>query len=243
MKTKFYAVAAGRVPGIYTTWAGAGGAEAQVKGFPAARFKSFPSKHEAEQWIMSIATMPTPAPRPATHTAKPATANDNDLAIHAQALAAGKVIIYTDGGCAGNPGRGSYGAVILTSQGRRELASGYAYTTNNRMEMMACIIALQSLQQPSEVAVFSDSAYLVNAITKHWAVQWKRNNWKRNQDGLLVDVKNPDLWQILLDLCALHRVTFVKVRGHAGNTENERCHELASAAMQGRNLQKDVGFG
>ena len=90
------------------------------------------------------------------------------------------VEIYTDGGCLGNPGRGGYGAILACGEHRRELSGGYQHTTNNRMEMMACIVALEALKRECAVTVYSDSKYLVDGVSKGWAVKWKRNNWKRS---------------------------------------------------------------
>ncbi|NTV62474.1 MAG: ribonuclease HI [Oscillochloris sp.] len=157
-------------------------------------------------------------------------------------MAEGKVVIYTDGGCVGNPGKGSYGVVLLYKDQRRELSGGYARTTNNRMEMMACIVGLKALKQLSQVVIFSDSAYVVNSMRKGWADRWRAQGWQRKHDDGYVPVPNADLWQQLLEICAQHEVEFVKVRGHAGITENERCHQLASAVFAQSALPPDPGF-
>jgi ribonuclease HI len=149
------------------------------------------------------------------------------------------VVIYTDGACTGNPGPGGYGVVMLYNQHRKELSGGFRLTTNNRMEMMAAIAALQALNQPCEVVLHSDSKYLVDAMSKGWALKWRANGWKRNRTE---SAKNPDLWQQLLDLCAHHQVDFRWVRGHAGNRENERCDQLAVAAAKLPDLPIDQGY-
>jgi len=138
------------------------------------------------------------------------------------------VTIYTDGACSGNPGPGGYGAVLLHKSHRKELSGGDPVTTNNRMEMLAAIIALEALKEPCQVALYSDSKYLVDAIQKGWAVRWQNNNWMRNKKDPAL---NPDLWERLLQLLGKHRVNFHWVKGHAGNLENERCDALARAAI------------
>jgi ribonuclease HI len=150
-----------------------------------------------------------------------------------------QIVIYTDGACTGNPGAGGYGAVILNGTVRREISGGYKLTTNNRMEMMAAIAALQSLTTESQVILHSDSKYIVDAIELGWAKRWQANNWKRNKKD---KAKNPDLWQELLDLCQKHQVKFVWVKGHAGISENERCDRLAVAATRQANLPVDTGY-
>ena len=149
------------------------------------------------------------------------------------------IIVYTDGACTGNPGKGGYGAVIIDGDRRNELSEGYKLTTNNRMEMMGAIAALESLPSNSKVKLHSDSKYIVDAVVKGWAKKWQRNGWKRNSKEM---AKNPDLWQELLDLCKIHDVEFVWVKGHAGIPENERCDRLAVAAAHGSNLQDDEGY-
>ena len=149
------------------------------------------------------------------------------------------VEIHTDGACLGNPGPGGYGVVLRYGESRRELSGGYRRTTNNRMELIAAIKALQALNRPSQVLLHSDSRYVVDAIAKGWAKKWQANGWRRNKRELAL---NPDLWQTLLDLCAQHQVQFRWVRGHAGNAENERCDHLAVQAAKQTNLPEDVGY-
>lgn len=137
-----------------------------------------------------------------------------------------KVEIYTDGACSGNPGPGGYGAVLKFNGIVKELSGGDAHTTNNRMELSAVIAALSALKEPCEVVLTSDSKYIIDAITKGWAKKWRSNGWKRNSKEKAL---NPDLWEKLLDLLEVHKVTFVWVKGHAGHPENERCDSLAVA--------------
>jgi len=150
-----------------------------------------------------------------------------------------QVTIYTDGSCRKNPGSGGYGVVLLYGDHRKELSGGFQCTTNNRMEILAAIVGLEALKEPCQVALYSDSQYVVNAISKGWAKRWQSNNWMRNKED---NALNPDLWERLLRLCDRHRVTFHWVRGHAGNVENERCDQLAVAAAKGSNLALDEGY-
>ncbi|MBE9197087.1 ribonuclease HI [Synechocystis sp. LEGE 06083] len=151
------------------------------------------------------------------------------------------VTLYTDGACSMNPGPGGYGAVILYDDGRREeLSAGYKMTTNNRMEIMGAIAALSHLPEPSQVLLYTDSRYMVDAMSKGWAKKWKAKGWQRNAKE---KAKNPDLWETMLALCEKHQVTFQWVKAHAGNKENERCDRLAVAAYQNKPSLVDEGFG
>lgn len=141
------------------------------------------------------------------------------------------VIIYTDGACSGNPGPGGWGAVLRFGQHKKELSGYEENTTNNRMEIMAAIQALEALKQPCVVDLYSDSAYLVNAWEKNWLVGWQRNGWRNSQKK---PVENQDLWQRLLAVCAKHKVNWHKVKGHADNPWNNRCDELAVAEVKRR---------
>lgn len=147
--------------------------------------------------------------------------------------------IYTDGACSGNPGKGGYGAVLLYKGIRKELSQGYKSTTNNRMEMLAVIKALEALKEPCEVTLYSDSKYVVDSITKGWVYNWQKKNWIKSDKKKALNV---DLWQILLSLLKIHNVNFVWVKGHADNKENERCDELARLAIASDNLIIDEGF-
>lgn len=150
-----------------------------------------------------------------------------------------QVTIYTDGACSGNPGAGGYGIVLMYQQHRKELSGGFRLTTNNRMEMMAAIVGLEALKFPCEVRLYTDSRYLVDAMTQGWAKRWQANGWKRNKKEM---AKNPDLWQTLLELCQQHQVEFAWVKGHAGDPENECCDRLAVEAAQQSDLPPDLGY-
>lgn len=135
-----------------------------------------------------------------------------------------KVEIFTDGACSGNPGPGGWGA-ILRFQGReKELFGGEKDTTNNRMELTACIEALRALKEPCEILLTTDSQYVVNGIEKGWAQGWKDNGWRKADKK---PAQNIDLWDALLLLLSIHKVTFNWIKGHAGHPENERCDKLA----------------
>lgn len=139
-----------------------------------------------------------------------------------------KVIIYTDGACSGNPGPGGWGAVLLYNEIRKEISGGEAASTNNRMEIMAAIAALESLKEPCEAEIYSDSAYLVNAYKQGWLNNWQKNGWKTSKKQ---PVENQDLWKRLLQQTNKHQVEWHKVKGHAENKENNRCDELARNAI------------
>ena len=157
-----------------------------------------------------------------------------------------RVVIYTDGSSRGNPGPGGYGAVLRYTDPagvlhERELSQGYARTTNNRMELMAAIAALEALKRPCEVEVHSDSQYVVNAFNQHWVDGWQRRGWKNAKKE---PVKNPDLWKRLIAAAKPHDARWVWVRGHAGAELNERCDQLAVAAATApaAQLLEDEGF-
>lgn len=149
------------------------------------------------------------------------------------------VTIYTDGACHGNPGPGGYGVVLLSATHRKELSGGFRLTTNNRMEIMAALVGLQALLKPCNVTLHTDSRYLVDSMSKGWARRWRAKGWMRTPTERAV---NADLWSLMLDVVATHEVEFRWVRGHAGNTENERCDALSVAAARGRNLPADVEY-
>jgi ribonuclease HI len=149
------------------------------------------------------------------------------------------VIIYTDGACIGNPGPGGYGVILIYQGHRRELSGGYSKTTNNRMEIVAAIMGLEALKEKCRVTLYSDSEYLVNAMSQGWARRWRANGWKRNKREKAL---NTDLWERLLRLCEYHEVHFDWVKGHAGSQENIRCDELAMQAAQQPDLPADEGY-
>ena len=137
--------------------------------------------------------------------------------------------IYTDGACSGNPGPGGWGVVLLYQGNKKELAGYQPETTNNRRELFAAIQGLAALREPCEVTLYSDSSYLINAFEKHWLDNWQRNGWKTNSKS---PVENQDLWKLLLLHVRNHRVRFQKVKGHSDNAYNNRCDELAVAAIR-----------
>ena len=225
-KKKFYAVAVGRECGIFYDWATA---EQQVKGFAGAKFKSFFNKTDAEKWLED------PVYRKKPSVPKKITRIDSD-----PGETTADITIYTDGGSINNPGPGGYGAVIVEAVGELELSGGYRLTTNNRMEMMAAIVALRRFETREEsIHLYSDSSYLVNGIKKGWVKKWQLNGWKKS-DGQ--DVLNIDLWQELIRLTANGNVSFQWVKGHAGNALNERCDRLAVESARKDNLPVDLEY-
>ncbi len=144
------------------------------------------------------------------------------------------VDLFTDGACSGNPGPGGYGAILRYNGNEKEMSDGEVSTTNNRMELTAVIVGLAALKEPCDVTVYSDSKYVVDAIQKGWAQNWKRNGWKKADKKPAL---NDDLWDKLLSLLDTHTVRFVWLKGHDGHPENERCDRLAVAAYQ-KFLQK-----
>ncbi|MCL4159436.1 UNVERIFIED_CONTAM: hypothetical protein GTU68_040804 [Idotea baltica] len=146
-----------------------------------------------------------------------------------------KVIIYTDGASLGNPGPGGYGAVLKYGTHRKELSEGFRKTTNNRMELLAVIKALEVLKRDGlTVAIYTDSKYVEQSVTKRWVFGWEKKGFK--------DKKNPDLWRQFLPLYRKHRITLHWVKGHAGIAENERCDELATTAAKLSPFLVDEGY-
>ena len=146
-----------------------------------------------------------------------------------------KITIYTDGAARGNPGPGGYGIVLLSGKHRKELSEGYQHTTNNRMELLAVIVALEALKiEGCEVTIYTDSKYVADAVTKGWVFNWVKKRFK--------DKKNPDLWLRFLEVYKKHVVKFVWVKGHANNPLNERCDQLAVEASMQPVLLKDEGY-
>lgn len=136
------------------------------------------------------------------------------------------VEIFSDGACSGNPGPGGFGAILRCDGHEKEISGGDPHTTNNRMELLGVITALEALKYPCEVRITTDSKYVVDGITKGWAKGWKKRGWKKS-DGK--PALNPDLWERLLNLLDVHKAEFVWIKGHAGHAENERCDALAVA--------------
>lgn len=145
------------------------------------------------------------------------------------------VAIYTDGAARGNPGPGGYGVILMSGGHRKELSGGFSYTTNNRMELLAVIVALEALKiEGSEVTIFTDSRYVADAVTKGWVFTWVNKRFKGK--------KNPDLWLRFLEVYKKHRVKFVWLKGHNDNPFNERCDELAVEASRKPGLPADTGY-
>lgn len=138
------------------------------------------------------------------------------------------VDIYTDGACSGNPGKGGWCAILLYGGNEKTLSGGEAETTNNRMEVYAAIAGLSALKERCAVKLYSDSAYLVNAVSQNWLSGWQRNDWRTADKKA---VKNQDLWQRLIPLMEYHKVEFIKVKGHADNEYNNRCDKQARAEI------------
>lgn len=139
-----------------------------------------------------------------------------------------KVIIYTDGACSGNPGPGGWGTILMYKDLKKEISGGNPNTTNNIMEITAVIEGLKALKKESDVQIYSDSAYVVNAFSQGWIYNWMKKGWKTASGEA---VKNKELWQELYDLTKKHKVEFIKVKGHADNEYNNRCDELARNAI------------
>jgi len=146
-----------------------------------------------------------------------------------------EITIYTDGSAKGNPGNGGYGAILLSGKFKKELSEGFRNTTNNRMELLSVIVALEQLKnKPSQVKVYSDSKYVVDAVEKNWVFNWEKKGFAKK--------KNVDLWKRFLIIYRQHEVKFIWVKGHAGNPMNERCDQLAVKAAEGDQLLVDEGY-
>ena len=222
-KKNVYAVKRGRTTGLFMTWAQC---KEQVAGYPGAVFKGFTNAQEAEAWLHGAGAARTLTPGRAVKRRTgasqlelfpPAPEREPDY------------VIYTDGSCLRNPdGPGGWAVVLreVATGEVRELSGGEPSTTNNRMELMAAIMALRAAREGAVVELYTDSRYLQQAFTRHWLPAWKRRGW-RKADGQ--PVKNQDLWQELDRLFAAHTVQFRWVKGHVGVDANERCDRLAKA--------------
>ncbi len=235
-----YLVVKGRQPGLYTEWFGPGGAAEQVKDFTGAVYKGFYTVEAAAAWLReldraTLAGLP-PALRELLETGQAQPAEQNGIAA---LLRSGKAVLFTDGGALTNPGPGGYGVVLRVGDQRRELSGGFRLTTNNRMELLACIEGLSALQGSAGAVLFSDSSYVVDGITKGWAKRWQSHGWLRTKTE---KAENIDLWEQLLALCSARPVDFRWVKGHAGDPDNERCDQLATRAAQRKNLPPDEAF-
>ena len=140
-----------------------------------------------------------------------------------------EVIIYTDGACSGNPGKGGWGAILMYGEHRKEISGGELETTNNRMELTAPIEALKLLKKPCIVKIYSDSAYLVNAFLQGWIYNWQKNGWKTSDKK---DVKNRDLWEEIYKFTKIHKIEWIKVKGHSDNEFNNMCDKMAVNAIK-----------
>lgn len=146
-----------------------------------------------------------------------------------------KISIYTDGAAKGNPGPGGYGIILRSGQHQKEVSEGFRLTTNNRMELLSVIIALEMIKKPNAVVeIWSDSKYVVDAVEKGWVFGWQKKGFKGK--------KNVDLWQRFLNIYPKHKVKFHWIKGHAGHPENERCDELAVKAAESSNLKTDTWY-
>ena len=139
------------------------------------------------------------------------------------------VTLYTDGACSGNPGPGGWGAILEFQGTEKELSGGESSTTNNRMELTAVIAGLSALKEPCIVELYSDSKYVIDGLSKGWAVSWRKNGWRKADKKPAL---NPDLWETLLNLTEIHQMHYHWVKGHAENPKNNRCDELAVAQWQ-----------
>lgn len=149
------------------------------------------------------------------------------------------VTIYTDGSSRGNPGPGGFGTLLVYQGQHKELSGGYAKTTNNRMEIMAALAGIEALSEPCQITLYSDSRYLVDAMSKGWLHGWKKKGWSRGPNKPL---KNVDLWKRMAEAVRDHKISWQWVKGHAGHPENERCDELATSAADRRGNPSDSGF-
>lgn len=238
-KKQYYVVVKGRAPGLYKSWFGDDGAEKQIAGYPQALYKGFFTLEQATAWLRELGAekLRTYAPNLLLYLENaPAKSSDDPVQT---LLDQGKVVIYTDGSALGNPGKGGYGAVIRAGKQVTELSAGYFETTNNRMELMACIVALKSLKARSDVVIFSDSKYIVDAINKGSAERWRANRWLKRDRKTIANV---DLWKKLLGLTDQHKVEFRWIKGHFIDKNNERCDQLAKNAAQSKNLKHDLGY-
>lgn len=140
-----------------------------------------------------------------------------------------EVTIYTDGACSGNPGKGGWGAILMCGENKKEISGAELETTNNRMELTAPIEALKLLKRPCKVKVYSDSAYLVNAFLQGWIYNWQINGWKTADKK---DVKNRELWEKIYEFTQIHKIEWIKVKGHSDNEYNNRCDKMAVEAIK-----------
>jgi len=231
---KTYAVFQGHVPGLYRDWATTA---QQVKGFKGAVYKGFASRSEAVSWLRDQVLAAT---EPVSDSLISLIKSESlDSGLDAGQQGDSRIIIHTDGGASPNPGVGGYGVVLQHGNFRKELSAGYELTTNNRMELLAVIVALEALKEPLKAILHTDSKYVVDSIMKGWAKGWRRKGWKKSNGER---PENVDLWTRLLGLLETQNVEFRWVKGHAGNVENERCDLLVNEARQKQPLIVDEGY-
>ena len=234
---KSYAIFKGHKPGIYTSWSDA---SEQVKGFKGAKYKSFAKRDEAVQWLRECVLAATEAvDENLIDLIKSHKMKADRIASAMGDRTEDRIIIYTDGGASPNPGRGGYGVVLKKGVLRKELSAGYQLTTNNRMEMLGVIVALEAIKEPSEIILHTDSKYVVDSVTKRWVYGWQKRGWKKSDGKQAVNI---DLWKRMLPLLKVHKVEFKWVKGHAGNIENERCDILVGKARKAPVLLHDLGY-
>jgi len=240
-KKRYYVVVNGRKPGIYSKWSGAGEAADQVEGFPEAVYRGFYTYEDAINWLRGFPreTLEKCAPDLVAHLDDVSGSSPDLTTTVSELLMSETVVIFADGSVDANTGAGGYGVILKYKGHTKEISGGFRKTTNNRMEIMACIEGLRALTRTCKVVVFSDSQYVVNGISKGWARKWQAQGWMRNQKEC---AENRDLWAQLLELCDQHEVEFRWIRGHNIVKENERCDWLAMQATQRQDLPRDVGY-
>lgn len=239
-RKSIYLILKGHQPGVYQQWEGLEGAKIQVEGFANAAYKGFYTTEEAYNWLKSQAKEPLPSSlQKWLAEQEKVSENHSSKSLVKNHLQAGGTVIFTDGSSLGNPGPGGYAAVILYNQNRREISGGFRLTTNNRMELYACIAALESIHPPARVLLITDSAYVYQAVTQGWLQRWAMNGWKR-RDGKAVE--NLDLWQRLYHLCQIVTVEFYWIKGHNATKENEHCDRLANTVARKPDLPEDQGY-
>ncbi len=244
-KKQYYIVVKGYEPGLYKQWHGDDGAAVQVQGYSNPIYKGFYTLEDAVWWMKqlgenTLANLPADLDKLLNSSEIRQTTGNIHAASVKIMLEAGKIVIYTDGGADPNPGAGGYGIVLRFQEHRKELSGGVRLTTNNRMELLACIEGLKSVKIDTyEIVLFSDSKYVVDNIVGSHAKRWQANGWIR---GKKHKVKNVDLWGQLLALCGKYKIKFRWLKGHAGIPDNERCDVLATRAIQQKNLPPDVSY-
>lgn len=257
---RYYVVLKGHKTGIFNNWYGDDGAEVQVNGFPGARFKGFYTLKEARDWLSKFNTgeveseinEKTTTPVHSFHNKAEDVKKERGGKSKKENIGKIKketderdlksdrrVVIYTDGSCIKNPGPGGYGVVLIYKDHRREMYGGFRLTTNNRMELMGCIVALDMLKYRCSVSIYTDSQYVVKGFNKGWARRWRRRGWMKNE---FEPAENADLWERLLNLSDKHDVEFIWIKGHNENLENEYCDVMAKRAASRAKLPLDIAY-